>query len=96
MIGWQRLIGCHAWVIGWADEQANPTYQHPRVVIDIAHWDHTDLFTLGLSHVYDGKPVFIHQESELPRAAAATAMPAHLPATGAGGARSTGSWRISA
>jgi hypothetical protein len=86
MIGWQRLIGCHAWVIGWADEQPNPTYTHPRVVIDVTHWDHADLFALGLPHVYDGKPVLLHEEGAVPKAAGATALPARLPATGAGGA----------
>lgn len=87
MIGWQRLIGCHAWVIGWANEQPNPSYAHPRVVIDVTHWDHTDLLALGLPPVYDGKPVVVHEESEVPRAASATSLPARLPATGAGGGR---------
>jgi hypothetical protein len=73
-------------VIGWADEQPNPTYTHPRVVIDVTHWDHADLFTLGLPPVYDGKPVVLHEESAVPKAAGATALPTRLPATGAGGA----------
>jgi hypothetical protein len=68
MAGWQRIVGCHAQVIGWADEQPNPTYPHPRVVIDVAGWDHTDLFGLGLPRTYDDKPVVIH-ETVVPSAA---------------------------
>lgn len=68
MILFQRAVGSHAYVFGWADEQPNPTYTHPRVIIDVANWDHSDLFALGLPRVYDNKPVAIH-ESVVPKAA---------------------------
>ncbi len=59
IVTWQRIVGSHALILGWADEEPNPQYTTPRVGISVANWDHTDLFALGIPKVYNGKPVEI-------------------------------------
>lgn len=92
MVIWQRVVGTHAEIIGWSDEQPNPTYTHPRVVVDVSNWDHSDLFALGLPRTYDNKPVVIH-ETVVPQASLPGQTPAPIatPVPGcAGGAQPAG------
>lgn len=70
IINWQRAVGSHAVILGWADEEGNPRYPNPRVVIHVGRWDGNDLFALGLPRTYNGKPVVINDIKDIPRAAA--------------------------
>jgi len=90
LIIWQRLVGGHALVIGWANEQANPGYSHPRVVIDIIYWDGSDLFALGLPRTYNNKPVVIQDLKEIPQAGGLSSFQIPPPAPGHTGSPNTG------
>jgi len=67
VIAWQRLVGCHAVVIGYADEVGNLKYTAPKVKILIGRWDGTDLFKLGIPRTYNGKPVEIVDIKDFPQ-----------------------------
>lgn len=55
----QRIMGSHALIVGFSDEEPNPQYTNPKVRIFITQWDGADLFALGIPRVYNGKPVEI-------------------------------------
>lgn len=59
MLDWQRIVDCHAVIIGWGDPEN-------EVVINVGRWDGTDLFALGLPRVYNGKPVVIRDVGDFP------------------------------
>jgi len=99
LIGFQRLIGCHAWIVGWSGGQPNQFTGNPRVLISVAHWDGSDLIALGLPRTYGGKPVVIDDVKEIPKVAVDDSgvhaasnepgIPNHMPATGTGGGGGT-------
>ncbi len=82
LVTWQRVVGGHAMVIGWADEQPNPAYTQPRVVIDVIHWDGSDLFALGLPRTYNMKPVVIQDLKGMPHAGGLPRFPIPTSAPG--------------
>ncbi len=57
VVTWQRVVGFHAIIQGYSDEEPNPSYPNPKYIIRLGCWDGTDLFELGIPRVYNGKPV---------------------------------------
>ncbi len=69
VVEWQRIVGCHAMMVGFSDEEPNPGYTNPRVAVHVIRWDKSDLFALVIPRNYNGKPVVIVDGGdELPRA----------------------------
>lgn len=61
---WQRAIGFHAILAEMADDQADT---ESPVRVDVAHWDGTNLFELGLPTRYQAKPVVLHDIVDVAR-----------------------------
>jgi hypothetical protein len=59
MVEFQRLIGAHARVVSYADNEASPSNPNPKFRVFVVEWDGTDLFAAGVPRTYHGKPVEI-------------------------------------
>jgi hypothetical protein len=59
MVEFQRMIGEHATVVSFADNQVGLSNPNPKVRVFITDWDGTDLFAQGVVKTYRGKPVEI-------------------------------------
>jgi len=57
MVQFQRMIGEHATVVSYSDQQRSSSNPTPKVRVFIAEWDGTDLFAGGVPKTYHGKPV---------------------------------------
>lgn len=61
---WQRTIGFHAIVAEMTDSS---TETESPIRLDVAHWDGTNLFELGLPTRYQAKPVVVHDIVDIAR-----------------------------
>lgn len=75
MVAFQRMIGEHATVIYFSDEEPNPGYTNPKVLVGVMDWDGADLFTAGVPRFHGGKPVDIHFSQGPIQAAPLTSSP---------------------
>ena len=55
----KRLVGTHAVVVGFSDEEPNAQYLEPKAWLFVTEWDGTDLYALGVPRTYNGKPLII-------------------------------------